>query len=395
MRIHPVEIAVIGCGKISSVYLRNLQNLFYITDAVAVCDVDHDLAQRQAQRYHIERVLTLEEVLANPNIEMVVVLTGPIHSYDVIQKALNAGKHVFTEKVLALDLVRAQELMRLAREKGLFLGVAPDTVLGAGVQTAKKFIDGGMIGTVTSCLTSINRNHSLNSEEFRFIRTTQGAAFPYDIGIYNVAAMLCLMGPVQLVSGMTAPAPEHMAEHLQHCGLEEMWQIPGVNLMAGTIQFANGAIGSLHFNGNSVNEQQDILYIFGTEGIIKLGQNSSFGGPVTLIRAETGECVVPHTHGYNGKPVLEGLNPSDEANYGHRGIGIAEMAWAIRNGRPCRCGMEFGYHTLEVLHGIEKSAKTGQAVPVTSTFEFPALPSGYLSTMFHGWMRGDAERSLM
>lgn len=394
--INKVKTAVVGCGMISSVYLRNLRDLFSITELVAVCDVNPEKAKQQAEKYGVPQVMTVEEIAASEDVELVVVLTGPMYSFSVIRTMLEAGKHVFTEKTISCDLAHAGELVRLANEKGVLLGAAPDTVLGAGVQTAKKVLESGLIGTVTSALVSINRNHNLNAEEFRFIQSSAISSFPYDVGIYYMAAVLCLLGPVKTVCGFVEAAPLHPAEHLFHNPQKEEFRLPGPAVMTGAMRMCSGAEVSIHFNGSSVNEEQDVLWLYGTEGILKVTGCGGFDGEVTLIRAETGSCVIPHTHGYDGKPVLPDLDPRLEAGYGHRGLGAAELAWAVRAGRPAaRCSKEFAFHTMEALVGLEQSAKEQAYFQMTSTFTMAPLKSGYLSTMFHGFLRGDAERSIM
>ena len=178
-----VKTAIVGCGMISTVYLKNLTKLFSIIEVVAVCDMFEELAKKQAAIFDIPNVLTLDEVCASEEIEMVVNLTGPAAHYSVIKQLLLAGKHVFTEKLLCFNLEEGKELVQIAKEKNLYLGVAPDTFLGAGLQTARKVLDSGLIGKPTSCVACINRNQALNSEGFRYIRYT-GGSFPYDIGVY-------------------------------------------------------------------------------------------------------------------------------------------------------------------------------------------------------------------
>lgn len=359
-----VKTAVVGCGMISNIYIRNLKNMFDIIDLVAICDLNETAAKAKAEQYGVDRIMTLEEVEASSEIELVVNLTAPAAHYSVIKRMLLAGKHVFTEKMLTETMEQGRELLKIADERSLYLGVAPDTVLGAGVQTMLKVIDSGMIGKVTSCLVSINRNQSLNSEIYRFIRTN-GGAFPYDVGIYYVSAMLAVMGPAVSVTGFASPALEHPAELLQSSSPEESWTIPGTNLEAGAIRFQSGAIGSLHFSGNTVNAPQSVFYVYGTEGIVKLSSPEGFDGKVTLIRPEGVPCEIPHTHGYNGIPVI----PDEDGfgkTYGHRGVGVAEMAWAIRKGRPNRLSKEFGFHAMEILCGLDIASESGCKYDMTS-----------------------------
>ena len=208
-----VRTAIVGCGMISNIYIKNLKNLFSIIDLVAISDINRAAAEEKARTYGISRVLTPEEVAASPDIEMVINLTPAYVHYRVIRQMLEAGKHVWTEKVMAVTCREARELCDLASEKGLYLGCAPDTVLGAGLQTARRALDTGMIGTVTSGVAVINRDQTLNSEVFTFLRGN-GGTLPYDVGIYYIGALLSLLGPVKSVKAFGAPAPVHAPQFL-------------------------------------------------------------------------------------------------------------------------------------------------------------------------------------
>ena len=154
------------------------------------------------------------------------------------RRALLAGKHVFTEKLLCFNLEEGKELVRIAKEKNLYLGVAPDTFLGAGLQTARKVLDSGLIGKPTSCVACINRNQALNSEGFRYIRYT-GGSFPYDIGVYYMTALLSLLGPVKKLAGFAAPAPTHQGRMFWNGNYGEEWDLVGNNIQAGSLLFEN------------------------------------------------------------------------------------------------------------------------------------------------------------
>lgn len=390
--IKKVKTAVIGCGMISNSYIRNLKKMFSIIDLAAVCDVNESAAKEKAAAYGVEKTMSIEEIAASEDIELAVNLTGPVAHYDVIKTMLLAGKHVYTEKMLTTELWQAEELLKIAEEKGLILAVAPDTVLGAGVQTAMGIMNSGLIGAPTSCLVSINRNQSLNSESFRFLQKS-GGALPYDVGIYYIAAMTAVLGPVKAVRAFGKPAPEHKKQ-LLFTDNAEAWQIPGNNLIAASLEFESGAVASVHFDGNTIGEEKSTLRIYGTKGIMDMGDPEKFGGTVKVTLPEADEVTVPHTHGYNGSPIFPNPDMFDYA-YGHRGIGVAEAAWAIRMGRPNRLSKEFGFHAMEVLCGMDEAAKTGTTYETKSRFIMKPLESGYFSTAMHGQMRSDAERSLV
>ena len=393
MSVQKVKTAVVGCGVISSIYIRNLSKMFSIIDLAAVCDVRREAAEARANEFGIAKAMTTDEVAADPGIELVANLTPAFVHYDVIKRMLEAGKHVYTEKMFTTDLDKSRELVALAAEKGLFLGVGPDTVLGAGIQTARYLIDTGMIGKVTSAQVSINRNQMLNSEFFRFLRGP-GGNLPYDMGVYYVGALLALLGSVTQITAFGDPAPLHEPQVTFLNEGVEPWQIPGMNTVAASLRFACGAVGSILFDGNTVGAEQHGFTVYGTRGILKVGNPEKFGDPITLILPENAPVQVPFTHGFDGKNYLGEPMPFDY--YGHRGIGVAELAWALRKDRlHARLSGDYGLHCQEVLQGMEISAETGKVYEPQSRFEMKGLKPGYYSSMFNGVMRGDAEASLM
>jgi len=387
--IRKVRTAVVGCGMISSIYLKNLKNLFHIIDLVAIGNRSRPAAEEKAREFGIDRVLTIDEIAAAEDIELVVNLTPAFAHYGITKKMLKAGKHVYTEKTMTATVAEARELVDLADRKGLYLGVAPDTVLGAGLQTARRALDSDMIGQVSSGVIVINRDQGRNAELFTFLRGP-GGSLPYDVGVYYIGAILSLLGPVQSVLAFGAPSRAHQPEFLYANAEAEPWLIPGCNLISGSLRFESGALVSVLFDGNTIGAEQHNITLFGDRGILKIGDPNTFSTSVTLVYPGQPECALPFTHGYDGVNTLE---PAPYDFYGHRGIGVAEMAYAIRAGRPNRCSKEYGLHCLEILAGLEESAATGQPVAMSSRFSMKPLAPGYYSR--HGGMRGDAEPSLM
>ena len=392
MKIEKIRTAVVGCGMISNIYIHNLSRLFTIIDLTTLCDVNPEAAKAKAETYGIPRTMTIDEVAAAQDIDLVVCLTGPAVHYTVIRQMLEAGKHVYTEKMFTTDLAQARELVKLADEKGLYLGVAPDTVLGAGIQTARCMIDRGMIGDVTSILMAVNRNQALNSEYFRFLRGP-GGTLPYDVGVYYIGAAIALMGSVTAISAFGNPAPLHEPEVLFANAGTDAWQIPGNNTQAAALRFANGAVGSILFDGNTIAATQHAITVYGTRGILKVGDPNTFNGEVELILPENDPVKLPFTHGYDGVNRMEDF---PFAYYGHRGIGVAEMAWAIRKGRKNnRCSKEYGLHCQEVLQDMDIAAETGRVYVPESACTMEGLKPGHFSSLFDRTARGDAEFSLM
>ena len=161
-------------------------------------------------------------------------------------------------------------------------------------------------------------------------------------------------------------------------------------MLSAALRFRCGALVSVLFDGNTVNASQHALTLFGTRGVLQVGDPDTFGGQNTLLYADQPPCALPFTHGYDGRNTVD---PTPYDHYGHRGVGAAEMAYAIRQGRPNRCSKEYGLHCLEILEAMERSAAGGGTVSVESRFEMKPLAPGYYSGLGGG--RGDAEMSLV
>ena len=212
MKIQPVKTAVVGCGSISDAYLSTMRSKFKILELVGCCDRNAHKAQAQAHKYGLQ-AMSLEEILADDSIEIVVNLTTPTAHYPVIKQLLEGGKHVYTEKVLSVELEHAAELVEIADRKGLYLGAAPDTFLGSAIQTARYVVDSGMIGEVSSCYCTLTRDGELFGRAFPFT-IKPGGGIGFDVGIYALTALLSILGPVAGSLGRGAHPPPGAAGHL-------------------------------------------------------------------------------------------------------------------------------------------------------------------------------------
>ena len=360
-----VKTAIIGCGAISGIYIENLKNMFSVIDLVGCHDHGAEKCKAVAEANGI-RALTLEEILEDRSIELVVNLTQPKAHYQVIKQLLEAGKNVYTEKVLSIKLEEAQELVQLAEQKHLYLGAAPDTFLGSAVQTARQAVERGMIGKVTSCFAQDNRDYRMMGQIVKFI-PKEGGGMGFDVGIYYVTTLLSILGPVEKVNGFLKYSDsEGQFELPGDPSFGETYPIESETILAGTLQFKNGAIGSLQFNSESIFPEQPVIMICGTEGVLYLSDPNCFGGTVWYRAKGSSEKVaLPSTFGYSGNS---------------RGLGVAEMAWSMLAGRKNRANKELAYHALEVLHGISISSKTDVSYTLKSSFEkMPMLKSGFIS----------------
>lgn len=361
--IAPVKTAIVGCGVISDAYLSTMRKRFKILDVVGCCDINPHRAQERARAHGI-RALTMDDIRADDTLELVVNLTTPTAHYPVTRQLLEMGKHVYTEKVLSVELAQAADLVALARTNGLYLGAAPDTFLGAAIQTARYVVDSGMIGEVSSCVAALSRDSELFSRAYPFT-AKPGGGIGFDVGIYYITALLSILGPVERVSGVIRTRHPIKPQYgLDQFG--ETFSIQCENLMAGMLQFKRGAIGTVLFDANSIYTfpERPSLVLFGSLGTLQMADPNLFGGEVSVIlKGQHEPFVMPQTHVFG-----------EEC----RGLGVAEMAWSLRRNRPHRAAMEMAYHALDVLHGLVRSSETGVDQALQSTFENrPPLPRGF------------------
>ena len=366
--IKPVRVAVIGCGQISGIYFENMMKHFSILEVAGCHDLNESSARAASRQYGIP-VMSIEEILADEAIEIVINLTTPAAHYEVIRRMLEGGKHVYTEKVLCVELEKARELVYLADKKGLLLCAAPDTFLGAAAQTARYAIESGLIGDVTSCVATLQRDAGLLAEKFPYT-VHMGGGIGVDVGIYYVTTLLSILGPAKNVCGMSdtyQPERKHFFTSRGYFG--EPYTITAETLLAATVHFENGVIGSLHFNSGSIRYEKPNFILYGTHGILKLPDPNFFGGDVKIIaKGQSKPYILPHTHAYDGND---------------RGLGVADMAWALRNRRTPRTHKEMAVHALELLIGAIISGRSNRFYKMETTFERqPPLPRGYMGTSY-------------
>ncbi|NMD37978.1 MAG: Gfo/Idh/MocA family oxidoreductase [Christensenellaceae bacterium] len=360
-----VRTAVIGCGAISDIYLQNLKNMFSVIDLVGCCDINIERCLFSANKHGIKS-MTIEEILSDSSIELVVNLTNPKAHFPVTRQLLEGGKNVYTEKVLSVELEDAAKLVSIANEHNLYLGAAPDTFLGSAIQTARLAVERGMIGNVTSCVAQNGRDYNIMGQLLPFI-PQHGGGIGFDVGIYYITALISILGSVKKVNGFLKYTNEPLVydQPSNDCFGKE-YNVESETILAGTLKFTNGTIGSVQFNSECIFPEQPIVMLCGTEGVIYMADPNNFGGTV-FFRAKGSEerIVIPPAFGY-----------SDNS----RGIGVAEMAWSMINGRKPRANKEMAYHALEVLHGIAISNTTGKNYVLQSEFEnMPLLKRGYFS----------------
>ncbi len=355
------KIGVIGCGNISGIYLK-ADKVFEILETVACADIVMEKAQAQAAQYAIPRACTVEELLADPEIEIVVNLTIPQAHYEVALAAVQAGKSVHSEKPLTVKREEGKALLEAAQAKGVRVGGAPDTFLGGGIQTCRKLIDDGWIGQpIAATAFMLCHGHESWHPAPEFYYKVGGGPM-FDMGPYYLTALVALMGPVKAVSGATRITfPTRTITSQPLYGKVVDVEVP--THIVGVLDFASGAVGTLVTSFDVWAAEVPRIEIYGTEGTLSVPDPNTFGGPVRVRRMGASEwSAIPLTHGYAENS---------------RGIGVADMAYALRSGRPHRASGALAYHVLDIMHAIHDAANAGQRVTLESTCERPAaLPVG-------------------
>ena len=366
-----MRIGVVGCGDISDIYLQNMIEKFNNIEVVACCAGHFENARRKAEQYGI-CACSYEELLQDSSIEMVVVLTPAPTHYELIRQALEAGKHVYTEKTMTVGLKEAKELLELADRKGLYLGAAPDTFLGSALQTARKAIDEGVIGEVTSFHIAANRNLDILAGFAKYMRMP-GGGICFDYGVYYLTALVSLLGPVEQVSAVVKNRSKVRINQIPDSPeYGQQYLYPNESQTAAVIQMENGIIGDFLLNGDSILKDLADFTIYGTKGVLKLADPNQFGGKIVLIS---------DSHDWSAENeviVLENIFAYSENS---RGIGPAEMADAIQSGRKNRANKEMAYHVLDTICRMMDSSESGAFVKVESTCERPEAFAGGGSLM--------------
>jgi len=362
------KIGIIGCGVISGIYIETSQKIDAI-DCVAVADVNLDAARHRAGQYGIARACTPDELLADPSIEIVINLTPNRLHFDVGMQIVAAGKSVYGEKPLCVHREQAQQLLAAARERGVRVGGAPDTFFGGAWQTARKAIDDGLIGQPFAAAATFQayREQPGAPRASSPTRTAvpgatsffaqqgfkYGVTVPFDMGPYYLHALINLLGPFRAVSAMTRT----VREEIEHFGVVQKVESP--THVAGLLELRSGVLCQYLTSSDIPRTDLPHLEIYGTEGTLRCPDPNVFPGPV-LVRGRTASdewAELPCQHSFNQDS---------------RGVGAADMAVAIRNGRPHRAAGEMAAHAVDVVNALHESAESGRRVELTTTCERPA-----------------------
>jgi predicted dehydrogenase len=360
MAFEPVRVGVVGCGNISGIYLKNC-SAFRSVRVVACADLDAARARAKAAEYNIPRACSVPELLADPSVEIVLNLTTPGAHASVALDAVRAGKSVYNEKPLTIELADAKRLLDEAARRAVLVGGAPDTFLGAGLQTCRDIIDAtgewsvGAPVAATAFMTC--HGHESWHPDPAFYYDTGGGPM-FDMGPYYLTALVALMGPVKRVTGSTRITfPERTITSEPKRGEKIRVRVP--THVAGILDFATGAVGTILTSFDVWHASLPCIEVYATEGSLSVPDPNGFGGPVRLRRSTDAawrDAPINRDYAFNA-----------------RGVGVADMARRLRaGGDPHRARGELALHVLEIMHANHESSRQGRHVDLATTCERPA-----------------------
>lgn len=351
------RIGMIGLGTISDIYLTNATTRFANLEIVACADLVRERAEAQAAKYGIPRVLTVDELVASPDIDVVLNLTIPAAHYEIAKRGLEHGKSVYSEKPLAVVPAEGRELVTLAEANGLRVGAAPDTFLGAGIQTCRRLLDEGAIGKVVgaaACFASRGNEHWHPNPGFSY---QPGGGPVYNLGPYYLTALVALLGPVRRVAGNARISfPTRTISSQPLAG--QIIEVNTPTFVNAAFEFATGPVASFTATYDVRATERPKIEIYGSEGTLSVPDPNTFRGPVRMYdMASKAWQDVP-------------LDPGFEDNA--RALGLSEFVLATEEGREPRAGAALANHVLELMDATENAGERGQVLDLASTCDRPA-----------------------
>lgn len=359
-------IGIIGCGNISTTYL-SLAPLFKGLQVLAVADMNMETARARAAEYGVQ-AQSVEDLLANPAIDLVINLTIPDAHYAISKRCVDAGKHVYSEKPLVLSLADGVALRDAAKAKGVSVGCAPDTFLGGAHQQCRAMIDEGLLGTITAgaCAFMGPGMEMWHPTPNFFFQPGGGPML--DMGPYYIGNLINLIGPVKRVGALASSASATRTVTSQpHAG--QIIQVNTPTNIHALLEFHSGATVTLSVSWDVKGHKRVPMELYGTKGALSVPDPNFFGGGIEMTDTEGRFAPVEawdHPFGRLNQDSPRGLM----ANY--RTAGVADMARAIRDGDDARCSLDVTLHSTEVMLAALQSGETGQFVTLTTTCKQPA-----------------------
>ena len=374
------RVGLIGCGRISDIYLKTLSK-FEQVQVTTCASLDLAESQAKAEQHNIPRVGTVDNVIADPEIDCILNLTIPAAHADISRRALLADKHVYSEKPVVTELAEGRELLNLAKARNLRIGCAPDTFLGGRWQTVRRLIDAGAIGRPTGVFAHVGTHGTERHHPNPDFYYAKGGGPLLDLGPYYLTAMVFCFGPIAQVAGMGNKASkQRMIENGPRNG--EMMPVEVNTHSLSLIEFENGVLGSMTMSFDVWDSETPRFEIYGEKGVISIpdpdpvhGAND-FHGPVWLRTRETSRWS--HQPRPTGRDHWQEVTNHHGFNENSRGLGLLDLALAVRENRPVRASGELAFHVFEAMDAIERAQKFGVYQTIGSSCGIPApLPESF------------------
>lgn len=350
-----VTVGVIGCGDISKIYLRNCTAMPEMQIA-ACADLNQERAQTQAERFGVPRVLEVDELLEDDEIEVVLNLTVPLAHADVTRRALLAGKHVYSEKPLAVTREDGRALLELAAGRGLLVGCAPDTFLGPAWQTCRRALDEGIIGQpiAGSAFMMTHGQESWHPDPDFFYAPGGGPLF--DMGPYYLTVLVSLLGPVRRVTASAQVTfPQRTISSRPRQG--QTINVTTPTHLAGVLDFGNGAVVTLVTSFDVWSHSLPPIELYGTEGTLLAADPNHFVGRMQVRRGEEPESL----------DIYPDTGPGPDL----RGLGLEGLVAQLRGTGHLRARGDLAFHVLDIMQAFLESSETGRHIDLTSTTSRP------------------------
>ena len=350
-----LNVGLMGAGNISNAYIKGV-SMFDVLNLVAIADLDEERARAKAGEHGVAKAYSPEALLADKDIDMVINLTIPAAHAQVSLQALEAGKHVYSEKPLAIKVSDGKRLVETAEASNLALGCAPDTFLGGGIQTSRKLIDEGAIGKPISA-SAFMLGHGVETWHPNPFFFFQYGGHPlFDMGPYYLTALVNLLGPIKSVVGLTQTGiPQRIISSQPHAG--KVIEVDAPIHSTALLEFSAGQAATMIVSGEVVASELPRIEIYGDEGTLSVPDPNTFDGPVKLkTKGKDDWEIVSLSHGYTDNS---------------RGLGAADLASAVLHNRPARASAQLAFHVLESMQSIQDAAEQRKYIDISSTVGRP------------------------
>lgn len=348
-----LRVGILGAGNISPAYITGARD-WDVLELVAIADIDEAKARKVAAEHEIPACLSVDDLMASPDVDVIVNLTVPQAHAAMSIRALEAGKHVYTEKPLAINRANAKRILDTAEVLGLRVGSAPDTFMFGQHQTVRRLIDEGTIGEPVSAVAHMAGHgpEGWHPNPAFFYQTGGGPLL--DMGPYYVTCLLNLLGPVRSVQAYArASFPERVAG--ESAGFQHI-QVEIPTHYAGVLDFESGPLASVIMSFDTWRHNLPMLEIYGSEGSIQVPDPNAWATRTIFVAIRDGEWEKA---------------PYRYPDTYRRGIGLADMAQGILSGRPHRASGALAYHALDVMESFFDSSDQGARIRLGSTIERP------------------------